>query len=303
MSSRQRSRIFRGTMDSTTERGHGAQRATPHPGFILLGLWLTLLVQPQATLKTAGGLQSRPTPLSDHTTFPEHELPSAVLTQLEAIEDFALHFDHPGFYAVARFVHSHPLSPGFVEPPTEIADWRLLQEQPRAFRGRPITLTGIIAANKDPYRLPNIPELGLLSQIELTGTNQPLTATLIFTQPATDLPLGATLTVTGYFIMVRQYLDSAGRPRPALLLVAPGPSAIGQRMPTSAPPRPWVWLIIAGSGGLVAAWLWTRRTARLERTDLRTLTARRPAPESLVDDLADWAEAHPVEHEERPPPR
>jgi len=218
-------------------------------------------------------------------------LPQHVLAALNEINDFAFNFDQPGFYAVLAFAKSNARSPGFAQAPQEVADWRELLERPGEFRGRPVTLSGIVGHNKDPYRLANHPELGMLTQLELHRPDQPLSCTLILTEHADDLPLGATLRVTGYFVMIRQYYAPSGHVRQAALLVAPGPSAVtitARRVQTARGPD-WRWLTAAIVLGLLIALVWLRRAGIRTRIDLRQLRASREAPADLSTDLERWA--------------
>jgi len=237
---------------------------------------------------TSAAQTSRPTT----TAAVEPELPAAVRQALASTEDSAFSFDQPGFYATLEFVKQCPHSPGFQEEPLIVDDWRDLLERPGEFRGRPITITGTIGRNKAPYRLPTRPHLGQICQLELTKPDQPLACTLILTENASDLPLGASITVTGYFVMIRQYHGPSRRLQQAALLVAPGPTSIGQRVdrPDTGQEH-WPWVFGATIIGLLVGIIILRRSTRSSQSpDLRTLRARRPTPISLADDLADWAE-------------
>ncbi|MEW6249433.1 MAG: hypothetical protein AB1716_02220, partial [Planctomycetota bacterium] len=195
------------------------------------------------------------------------ELPADARAALAHIQDGAFNFDQPGFYAVLEFVKRSPQSPGFAQTPIVIADWRDLAERPADFRGRPVTIRGRVGRNKAPYGLHSRPELGLLSQLELrpagdagwpaegshvagaqppggdnsSDANLPLSATLILTEPAADIPLDAVITVTGYFVMLRSYHGppqryggASQRVHQAVLLVAPGPTVIERTASGSA---------------------------------------------------------------------
>lgn len=223
------------------------------------------------------------------------DLPDSARATLAQTQDFVFNFDQPGFYAVLDFVARNPRSPGFVQPPIEVMDWRDLLERPADFRGRPVTVEGIVGHNKDPYTLPSRPELGQVWQLELSRVHQPITCTLILTGSADDIPLGATLTVTGYFVMIRQYYGPSGRVQQAALLVAPGPTAISRllRQATEAGgPSGW-WITGVLVVGLLITWVLLRRHTRGGVTNVRALHASHAAPLSLADDLAKWADAEP----------
>ena len=231
---------------------------------------------------------------SESTTTPaaEWELPADVRAVLAQTQDFAFNFDQPGFYAVLRHVKRDPRSPGAVQPPIEVRDWRDLLERPNDFRGRPVTVEGAVGRNKNPYRLTEHPELGQLTQLELRRADQPIICTLILTEGAGDLPLDATVQVTGYFVMIRQYHGSGNRVQQAALIVAPGPTSMSWKLPPPATTEgpDWRWMVGAVAVGVVITVVLLRRTAGGLRHDVRELRARRAAPVSLADDLADWAE-------------
>jgi len=233
----------------------------------------------------------------------EWELPADVRTALGATQDFAFNFDQPGFYAVLDFVKRSPRSPGTTQTPLDVSDWRDLLERPGEFRGRPVTVTGVVGRNKAPYTLPARPELGQLWQLELQRADQPLTCTLILTENAADIPLGAVLRVTGYFVMTRSYHGASGRVQQAALIIAPGPTSIERAAPrVAAGALDWRWLVGAIVVGLVVTIVLLRWT-RGQRHEYATPHARHEAPMNLADDLAAWAECEGPESSADDEPR
>lgn len=237
-------------------------------------------------------------PTTRSSAWAARELPPDVCAALDRIQDFTFNFDQPGFYAVVESVAHGTLSPGHTEPPIEIEDWRDLLERPTDLRGRAVTVDGVIGRGKDPYRLNQRPDLGLLSQIELARPDQPLSCTLIFTQSVADLPLGATIRVTGYFVMIRQYHGPSGRAQQAALIVAPGPTSITRAggRPATSPELDWRWMLAAVALGALLTLILLRRTAGQRRREAHTLRSTAPAPLNLAHDLQDWAaNEHPPE--------
>jgi hypothetical protein len=222
----------------------------------------------------------------------EPELPEAVRGALSQIQDGAFNFDQPGFYAVVEFVRHSPHSPGFAETPVAVADWRDLLERPSEFRGRPVTIEGLVGHNKDPYTLPSRPDLGLLTQLELRRDDQPLACTLVFTGSAADIAIGARVSATGYFVQLRQYYDAGKHARPAALIVAPGPTTVGRAAARAAAGQwlDWRWLAGAIVAGVLLTLLLLRWSGRNTPCDVRSLRASQEAPVNLADDLAHWAE-------------
>jgi hypothetical protein len=135
--------------------------------------------------------------------------------------------------------------------------------------------------------------LGTVWQLELRRGNQPLACTVILTNDAADIPLGATIRVTGYFVMVRKYLDRKKKERPALLIVAKGPTMVSKIGPAAEKESNWNWIIFAGVTGLLGAWILIRRATARGPRDLHSIRASRPAPMSLSDDLEQWSRQQP----------
>jgi len=232
--------------------------------------------------------ESAPTPTTQTTT---EELPAAVRAKLADIEDFAFDYDNPGYYALLEFVKHSTHSPGFAVPPIDVPDWREIVERPSAFRGLPITIEGVVGRNKNPYKNRGHEDLGFVWQVELSRPNEPISCTVIFTDDASDLPLGATIQVTGYFVQVRRIASNSPQPQLALLLVAQGPSQVSQPAPRKDATIDWRWPVGAVVLGLVVAIVMLRRAGGHERTDLHTLRASHEAPLNLAEDLEQWAQS------------
>ncbi len=235
------------------------------------------------------------------TSQPEDELPEDVRAALEETEDFSFSFSQPGFYAVLEYVKTMSGSPGQERPALEIDDWTALLERPADFRGLPVAIEGVVGRNK-PWRFeqPERRHLGTVWQLELWRADQATAATLILTDNADDIPIGATIRVTGYFVMIRQYHGGARQLRQAALLVGHGPTLVTQ----TAPPRSTrpvsnliVGLLATATAALLITWVLLRRTVRRTRSAEASPLASGPAPISLADDLAEWAAK-----DEEPPP-
>ncbi len=223
---------------------------------------------------------------------PPTGLPPAVSDALARTQDFAFNFDQPGFYALVELVRAAPLSAGYAPGPLRVDDWSVLLERPADHRGRLVTVTGVVGRNKDPFELASRPDLGLLTQVELRGEGQPIACTLIFTQDAASVPVGATIEATGYFLMIRQYHGDSGQIRLAALIVSPGPTLIERAAakPTRAQGEPTLaWLFGALLVGLLSAVVILRRGTKARRVELGALRASRPASQCVADDLARWA--------------
>jgi len=225
---------------------------------------------------------------------PAAGLPATVRAALEQTDDFAFSFSQPGFYALLDYLKTAERPPGFAHPPIAIEDWSVLLERPADFRGLPLTIEGRVGRNTAwRFEQPEQRHLGQVWQLELWAANQPIAATVILTQDAGDIAIGSTIRVTGYFVMIRQYYSETKRVRQAALLVAQGPTLISHTV-THAETRPtsdWILgLVITGTAALLGVWLLVRRSVGRGRSPRSTLHASGPAPQSLADDLAVWAE-------------
>lgn len=224
------------------------------------------------------------------------ELPAPVLAELATIEDYAYNFDHPGYYALLEHIAMTPPAADLRERALPIGDWTLLAERPSEYRGQPLTLRGEVWANKAPYIHIGRPELGRVAQLELVSPGAPVKATIICTTDVSDIPLLASVRVTGYFVMMRRYRDAQNREQIAALLVSHGPTVVERLAPPAQrdPPR-WIWITAAVVGGLLFGWLLLRRaTPSHGRPDYSRLHANHAAPQDLSADLSDWAEHQPA---------
>lgn len=272
----------------TGESRSRALTGSPRRSLSARGLARWPVILACGALAGAAAAQERPPATQPQATW---ELPADTRAALDEIEDFTLGFDWPGFYAVVEHVQRSPNAPGHTQTPIEASDWRELMDRPNSFRGYPVTIEGTVGRNKDPYTLPRRPQLGPVTQLELHRADQPLACTVILTREASDIPLGATIRVTGYFVMVRKYLDRGGRDRYAALLVASGPTTISHATPgPSGAGRHWWWMLGAVAVGMLVTIILMRRSAGGGRHNVHTLRSRGPAPLSLAGDLAGWAD-------------
>ena len=235
-------------------------------------------------------------PPTQPTSAPNDELPAAVLEALQSVSDFAFNFDNPGFYAVLEYVKTMPGEPDASNETRVVADWSALLERPSDFRGRPITIEGVVGRNKAwRFEQPERRHLGELWQLELSAPGWPLTTTVILTENTADVPVGTVIRVTGYFVMIRQYYGSDQRVRQAALLVGHGPTLVASApspVATQLSNRA-AGLIVVALAAAVIVWMILRRSAARRPGDVHVLRAGRPAPLNLSDDLSRWASDAP----------
>lgn len=227
------------------------------------------------------------------------ELPPAVQEALATTQDLTFNFDQPGFYAVVEALRADPRPPGHAQVPLAITDWRDLLERPSDFRGRVVTIEGQLGRNKPPFQVVSRPQLGWLSQLELYREDQPLACTVICTNSVGDLPLGATLSVTGYFVLLRQYHGPRAQPLQAALLVTTVPTVIVPPPDPRAGVLDWRWLLGSAVLGLLVAIIILRRYAYTPRRS--AIATADSSTDTVVADLNRLA--RPSETEAAPPSR
>jgi hypothetical protein len=216
----------------------------------------------------------------------------AGLEQLAEIDDFSFSYAQRGFYAVLEHVKRTGRATLDDAEPLAIRDWRALLERSPDYRGRTVTVEGLVGRNSAWKPLdPQQQALGTVWELQLHRDDQPLICKCILVGDAGDIPLGARLEVTGVFIMIQQYYSDSKRLRQAALLVGVGPTSVSQAVPRRAeePARSWMGVILALLVGLGLAWFLLRRHLH-ERSsaDFAALRAQRAAPLHLADDLAAW---------------
>lgn len=216
---------------------------------------------------------------------PPFQLPEELQAMLAEVVDEQRRFDVPAFYALLRHVREQV-------PPTvvgndrddssaesatasrEIDDWRAFTERPSDFRGRWVTIEGRIGRNKR-YTLDGHPDVGTLGQLELTDAALPLPLTVVTPSDTLSLPVQSRVRVSGYFLLVRSYLDTKQTARHAPLIVAPRWAISVLETPSVPVERDYSMLVYAASGGLLAGFLLLRLARRGARARPRGIDALR----------------------------
>lgn len=217
-------------------------------------------------------------------------LPADLQQALDAVEDHTPSYDSPAFYALLGYVKNATLHFDPDAPP--LKDWQVLIERPASFRGRPVTVEGRVGRNssyqfeRDEYK-----HLGPVTELQIANPGVPVSCRLVLTNDASDIPLGATVRVTGYFLMAHQHLAPNKRPIHAAVIIAKGPLQVTttRTRPPLMPQPGWTWLIGALIVGGIVGWIMLRQTAAENRADLRALQARTPPAENVAEEFREWA--------------
>lgn len=223
-----------------------------------------------------------------------------VATALQDVHDFSFDLGQPGLYALLEYLKS-PAAPSPAQMDSEaIDDWSVLVERPRDFRGRVVTINGVVGRNS-AWRMLDDAHAGLghVWQLEVRGERQAYPCTVLLSGDATDIPIGATIRVNGYFCFVRQYRGESGQVWQAPVVVGVGPSEVArgsaQRpLRTSDAAYAAGWLISIGVG-LAAIFLGLRWFLRGGAGASRgAIEAKvKAAPFSVAEDLTQWAQSEP----------
>lgn len=181
---------------------------------------------------------------------------------LTATTDYAFDYAQPGFYAMLDHLREAPLAPP-CDAAQNIADWRMLLDRSSQFRGVPVIIEGVIRRNSSwKHTRPEQEKYGAVWELQLQNADQPLIAKVILTDNADDLPIGASIRVCAYFLMIQQYYSETNHLRQAAILVGRAPSAVISTTPVAPPTKSLALpaLIAIAVGGLLAWWL-IRRSA------------------------------------------
>jgi hypothetical protein len=217
-------------------------------------------------------------------------LPDSVRARLAEVSDFSFSYDGSALLALLRHLKSG--TPG----PAEVAEttrWSDLLERPADFRGIAVTVTGVAGRQHSwRYRQADRADLGPIHELQLRRDDQPIVCKLVCTQDVSDVPVGAVVTMTGYFLTIQQFHSESNRLHHAAVIVGVGPTQVSTEVRetgSSAPSLPVYGILAAVAIGLLIAWFLMRRTPTRPSTAARALRAEHAAPMSLADDLAAWA--------------
>lgn len=240
--------------------------------------WLLLLV---GTLCVA---RSSAEPNAVHFSLPED------LTHLlSEVDDLRPNFDVPAYYALVRYVRGSATPPEAMagEP---LANWTDLADRPSAYRGRAITIRGLIGRNKSHRYHGDHADLGQVWQLELRSIGQPMSMTVICTADVSDLAIGTDIEISGYFLMLRQFQTGSGKKNYGGLMVAQGPTQVlAGAVPDARNEYQPAMMIGSIIVGLLVAVIMIRRRTRGQLRDVRTLRSGRSAPVNLANDLEQWS--------------
>ena len=175
------------------------------------------------------------------------------------VRDETFGYDESAFYWLASVVSRLPAD--LMGPDEETTPYEQLLATPSAFRGKPVTITGVYAT-VSPWNVPvealakNLPRLYTVNLKEPPGGPASLIATVVVVDdPRTAFLPGDAVKVKGYFYKVRQYQDFEGMIRVAPMLVARRLEADAGRASRLAGPAADGPLMSLGPYGSVAVFM------------------------------------------------
>jgi hypothetical protein len=180
---------------------------------------------------------------------------------LQGVRDDVFSFDDPAFYWLCQFVRRHANGPELRASVSETPiDGALLLERPNAFRGRVVTIEGILRAKRS-YEVSNRRDTGLLHQYEVALPGGLMCAVV---SPGEEFggPVGQSIRAKGYFLKTRRFRTAAGHEASGPVLIAPKLRNIGLTVATQRPSEKTSatsWLL-GGTAALAIFWLLLRRT-------------------------------------------
>ncbi len=229
---------------------------------------------------------------------PAAELPAVLMKSLSKINDFALTVESEGYYALLKFVRDSEFDPGDLRGALEISDWQILLDRPKAYRGEPITIEGVVGRHRSwQSHAGRLKGFGTVWELDLRNIDSkyPISATVFLTGNADEIGIDATIQVTGYFVMIQQYPRRNQTLGQKIVLIAKGPTTVSRAAPPPPPPKVrdekrWIWGGAAVMAALLVVWIIVRGSAKGGRTDTHALRATRRASMDLSDDLEEWAD-------------
>lgn len=225
--------------------------------------------------------------------------PADVRAMLSEVADFGFSYASSGFYALFEQVKLHGLSPDTDSAIVRVDDWRALLERAADYRGAAIEIDGVVRrctgwTHQDRSRR----HLDPVWELQLTQRDQPLIVKAVLATRGDDLPVGARVTLVGYFLQIQQYYGESGAAHQAAVLVAAGPRVVttgGAAVPIPAGASPTFHLAAIGVTAALALiiFLVLRRRVVREPIGVRHARPSRPAPLHLAGDLDAWAKHRP----------
>ncbi len=215
------------------------------------------------------------------------QVPAEGARLLDDVRDGVFSFDDPAFYWICRFVddrlHAIARNPT-ADTPDEIGQdasatarssepdtsvpWRHLIERPADYRGRAVTIEGLVLRSS-AYDVTNRPGLNRLYQFELAESDTQAICTIVMTRDPGPWPNRTRVRIGGYFVKVRSFQTNGGETGVGPLLV--GFSCEPLRMPRTGIPgyssdssSPYRWLYWAVTA-LAVIWFVMRGRLRRQR--------------------------------------
>lgn len=186
----------------------------------------------------------------------------------DQVVDGTFSFDDEAFYWLCAHVRSsaarQELLAAASELPTPI---RQLMERPADFRGRPVVVEGVLRSREE-YEIRARPELGRLTQLELSVLGSRAIITIVCIERLAGMPIGLPVRATGYFLKSRMFRTADGQSGAGVVVVTNGMVSVASTTDRIVERSSGIfmaserWVVLAVAV-LLVAWLWLRRRVRL----------------------------------------
>lgn len=220
---------------------------------------------------------------------------TAAREMFDQVVDGTFSFDDEAFYWLCAHARSsaarQELLAAASESPIPI---RQLLERPADFRGRPVVVEGVLRSREE-YEIRTRPELGRLTQLELSVPGSRAVVTIVCTERAASMSIGLPVRATGYFLKSRQFRTTDGQPGGGIVLVTTGMISTTTSSVPEAPRRDGFFGLIraewiaAGITVLVVVWLYLRRRLRVPGGARHSIMEEAPTRNGAVTGDSDFA--------------
>lgn len=274
--------------------------------WILVGPWVALVIS--CTAPPVSPVQEWNGPVR-----PEPDIAMAK-GLFDQFVDGTFSFDDEAFFWLCAQVRTNSarreLLAASSESPTPV---RQMMERPADFRGLPVVVEGILRSREE-YEIRGRPELGRMTQLELSVPGSRAIMTVVCTERAGGVSAGMAVRATGYFLKLRQFRTTDGQVGAGVVLVTNGMVRATRPEMSGATESQGAWSrvrdewVFAGITALLVVWLLIRRRMRGIPASRSTSAMRSASPGPAATGDSDFAwmtsrdrrEVNAPSHEARP---
>lgn len=192
---------------------------------------------------------------------------TAAREMFDQVVDGTFSFDDEAFYWLCAHARSSAARQELLAAASESSTpIRQLMERPADFRGRPVVVEGVLRSREE-YEIRARPELGRLTQLELSVPGSHAIVTIVCMEQPARMPIGLPVRATGYFLKSRMFRTADGQSGAGVVVVTNGMVSVASTSDRTAERSSGVsmaserWVVLAVAV-LLVAWLGLRRRVR-----------------------------------------